>query len=344
MDYILHRAGYRLTQGIDAVLLGNIPGGGMSRSASLTINLILSFFDANGIAETDGMKIVDLAQAVENEYIGSPCGKLDQIMIYFAKEGMGAPLPSPGPHGHARPLGGGAADFRIVSLDTGTVRPGLEKSTYKIRRAECETLAAMAAAEFGISCLADVRDSATYQRILSRFGAAHPDLCDRLRYIYGAQAAVLPHARCLETGRRRHGRRRCSARTASASATTTGSPAPSWRPCATSSAPCPACMASGCSAAAIRAPPAPGGGLQRAGRARRGGTGLSAEPPGLSPIATRCTFARSWTGWRCSPSIHSADTVAADAQRRISLVSPTTLKAGHFAGFCAGKLRVKRNP
>jgi galactokinase len=187
VDYILQRAGYQLTQGIDAVLLGNIPGGGMSRSASLTINLILSFFDANGITETDGMKIVDLAQAVENEYIGSPCGKLDQIMIYFAKEGMGAHY-----HPQARtvthvPLGAGAADFRIISLDTGTVRPGLEKSTYKVRREECEALARMAAPEFGISCLADVRDPTTYQRILSRFDVSHPDLCDRLRYIYGAQ-------------------------------------------------------------------------------------------------------------------------------------------------------------
>ena len=89
------------------------------------------------------MKIVDLAQAVENEYIGSPCGKLDQIMIYFAKEGMGA-------HYHPKdrsithiPLGANAEDFRIVCLDTGTVRPGLEKSTYKFRRGECEKLAAL---------------------------------------------------------------------------------------------------------------------------------------------------------------------------------------------------------
>lgn len=187
VDYILHKAGYKLTQGFDAVLLGNIPGGGMSRSASLAINLILSFFDANGIEENDGMKIVDLAQAVENEYIGSPCGKLDQIMIYFAKEGMGAHYnPKARTITHV-PLGAGAADFRIVSLDTGTVRPGLEKSTYRIRRAECEQLAAMAGAEFGIACLADVRDPQLYQRIVNRFNSSHPDLCDRLTYIYGSQ-------------------------------------------------------------------------------------------------------------------------------------------------------------
>ena len=34
------------------------------------------------------------------------------------------------------PLGEGAIDFRIVGLDTGTVRPGLEKSTYKVRRGD----------------------------------------------------------------------------------------------------------------------------------------------------------------------------------------------------------------
>ncbi|MFZ9010939.1 MAG: hypothetical protein ACO20W_03485, partial [Anaerohalosphaeraceae bacterium] len=89
VDHILKHEGYAVAQGIDAVLYGNIPGGGMSRSASLALNLILSILDANGIEESDQMKIVDLAQRVENDYIGSPCGKLDQIMILFAKEGMG---------------------------------------------------------------------------------------------------------------------------------------------------------------------------------------------------------------------------------------------------------------
>ena len=28
------------------------------------------------------------SQAVENDYVGSPCGQLDQIMIYFAKADM----------------------------------------------------------------------------------------------------------------------------------------------------------------------------------------------------------------------------------------------------------------
>ncbi len=186
--YVLAKAGYRLSQGIDAVLIGNIPGGGMSRSASLSLNLILSVLAANGITEPDQMKIVDLAQQVENDYVGSPCGKLDQIMILFAKAGMGTHY-KPADRSIAYiPLGAGAKDFRIVVMDTGTVRPGLEKSTYKVRRSECDELAAAAkAAGFGISCLADIRDAGLYDKIAAHFSATHPNWVSRMHYIYNAQ-------------------------------------------------------------------------------------------------------------------------------------------------------------
>ena len=187
VEYILRREGYKLSQGINGVIYGNIPGGGMSRSASLTLNLILSLLDANGIEE-DAMKIVDTAQAVENDYIGSPCGKLDQIMILFAREGMGTYY-NPGNRSiDYVPLGAGGEELRIIVLDTGTVRPGLEKSTYRIRRAECEKLVSiLRGANYDIACLADIKDEATYEKIMADFGKVYPDLCDRLRYIFGAQ-------------------------------------------------------------------------------------------------------------------------------------------------------------
>ena len=188
VDYVLHREGMKLDKGFDAVLYGNIPGGGMSRSASLSLNLIGSMLDVNGIEVADQFKIVDMAQAVENDYIGSPCGQLDQIMILFAREGMGT---------HYNPktqtidyvaIGDGATDFRIVGLDTGTVRPGLEKSTYKIRRAECEELVELAkTAGFDITCLGDIKDEGLYNDVLAKFKESQPDLCDRMTYIYKAQ-------------------------------------------------------------------------------------------------------------------------------------------------------------
>jgi len=188
VEYILRREGLKLQQGIDAIIYGDIPGGGMSRSASLTVNLILSLLDANGIEIEDQFKIVDLAQAVENDYIGSPCGQLDQIMILFARAGMGTYYNPKTRSINYVPLGAGAADFCIVVLDTGTVRPGLEKSTYKIRRAQCEELVSiLQEAGHDICCLADIKDQALYDQILGRFQTQHPDLCDRLKYIFAAQ-------------------------------------------------------------------------------------------------------------------------------------------------------------
>ncbi|UCE46888.1 MAG: hypothetical protein JSW47_14910 [Phycisphaerales bacterium] len=188
IDYILRREGYKLTQGIDGVIYGNIPGGGMSRSASLCNNLILSLFDANGIDVEDKNTVVDLAQAVENDYIGSPCGKLDQTMIIFAREGMATHYNPKDRSINYVPIGAGAIDFRIVVLDTGTDRPGLEKSTYKIRRDECEKLVSiLQKADYDLSCLADVKDIALYEKIRGQFGDEHSDLCARLKYIFSAQ-------------------------------------------------------------------------------------------------------------------------------------------------------------
>jgi galactokinase len=188
VDYILRREGIELNQGIDGAVYGNIPGGGMSRSASLTLNLILSTLDANCIKLDDKFKIVDMAQAVENDYIGSPCGQLDQIMILFAREGMGTYY-NPGSRTvNYVPLGASAGDFRIMVMDTGTVRAGLEKSTYKIRRAECEKFVSILnKAGCRIKCLADIKDKAVYDKILAQFTGKYPDLCDRLKYIFFAQ-------------------------------------------------------------------------------------------------------------------------------------------------------------
>jgi len=187
VDYILRREGIGLKNGIDGVIYGDIPGGGMSRSASLTLNLILSLLDANDVRIEDRFRIVDMAQAVENDYIGSPCGKLDQIMILFSRAGFGTHYnPGTGKIDYV-PLGAGA-DFRIVVMDTGTQRPGLEKSTYRIRRAECEKLVELLRrAGYDLACLADVTDDGLYGRIMADMAQSHGDLCRRLRYIHGAQ-------------------------------------------------------------------------------------------------------------------------------------------------------------
>eukprot|EP00055_Hartaetosiga_balthica_P006885 m.22730 g.22730 ORF g.22730 m.22730 type:complete len:413 (+) comp5477_c0_seq3:97-1335(+) len=189
--YILQREQYTITKGMNAALVANIPGGGMSRSASLTLNILLSIMEINNIPIGDTieeqMKIIDLAQAVETDYIGAPVGKLDQIMIFFAKENMGTHYKPESNSLEYVALGDGAPEFSIVSLDTGTDRPGLEKSTYKVRRKECDDLAARINKEFGLKNLAAVKTEEQLKQVLSRFQVDMPDHCDRLKYIYAAQ-------------------------------------------------------------------------------------------------------------------------------------------------------------
>ncbi len=185
--HILSREGIAIKNGFDAVVCGNIPGGGMSRSASLTLNLILTGLRVNHIEGLDGIRIVNFAQAVENDFVGSPCGILDPLMIYFAKSNLGTHY-SPRDHSVRHiPLGQCRDDFRLVSLDTGTNRSGLENSTYAIRRRECEQLTELARPQFGLECLADVRDRILYDRVVTAFNASHPHLCKRLKYVFEAQ-------------------------------------------------------------------------------------------------------------------------------------------------------------
>ena len=184
--HVLRREGYPIRRGLDGVLTSDIPGGGMSRSASLTVNLILTLLEVNGVEPPEPLDIARLAQAVENDYIGSPCGLLDPMMILFARAGMGTHyVPATQTVRHV-PLGDGAPPLSLVAMDTGTVRPGLEKSTYRLRRRECEQLVTLAGAEFGFASLGEVDDHG-YRAILERYGNSHPDLCARLTYIHGAR-------------------------------------------------------------------------------------------------------------------------------------------------------------
>jgi galactokinase len=108
-------------------------------------------------------------------------------MIMFAKAGHGTHYDPKTRNIRHVALGKAAIDFRIVALDTGTNRPGLEKSTYKIRRSECDTFAAMLKEKFGFNCLAEIRTPGDYDKVMAAYRNTHPDLCDRLNYIFHAQ-------------------------------------------------------------------------------------------------------------------------------------------------------------
>ena len=126
----------KLEKGIVGVLYGDIPAGGMSRSASLSINLILSLLEANGLTEVVTMREVTLwAKELENTYIGSPCGNLDQTMIGFGKPNQLTVLRQATGEIEYVSLGPSAPSFSWFVLDTGYKRVdgGLQNTTYHQR-------------------------------------------------------------------------------------------------------------------------------------------------------------------------------------------------------------------
>ena len=187
---ILKREGYQIETGMDAIVYGNIPGGGMSRSASLSLNLIESLLELNGYVEIPGMDIVNLAQMVEVDYIGSPCGKLDQVMIYFAKAGMGTYFNPVNEHVEHIEFGGDIDRYRVVCMDTGTKRAGLEASTYKIRRQQCDGMNAYLQAQLGRTLPEIFKQESDFRRAECMLHSELPDCVPLVRYLYAAQSRI----------------------------------------------------------------------------------------------------------------------------------------------------------
>jgi len=189
VEHVLRSSGFDTSRGFDAVLMGNIPGGGMSRSASLVINLMLTMLDVNQSSlPGEDFRIVKMAQQVENDYIGTPCGNLDQIMIYYARHGMGTRYDPKTNKVSYVPLGIDTNEFRIAALDTGTVRHGLEKTTYAVRVKECrEFVALLQKSGYKVQNLGDIKDRKMYDEIMAKYRKSHPNLCERLEYLFFAK-------------------------------------------------------------------------------------------------------------------------------------------------------------
>lgn len=184
VNYILQTRGYKLTKGIRGVLIGSIPEGGLSRSASLSLNLILSLLEVNGIEVSDPYELIDLAQAVENEYIGSPCGKLDQAMILLGRAGEGVFYSPRRRTAEQIKMSAEIESAQVVIMDTGTKRSGLQGTDYQVRQKECGRIADVYKGKFGIEYLADLAQPA-YAEIMSdeKDGLVLP----RLKYVFEAK-------------------------------------------------------------------------------------------------------------------------------------------------------------
>ena len=140
---------FELTHGIEGVIKGSLPVGGLSSSAAVLIAYVMAFAKANGI-RLQPFEVVQIASEAEREYIGLNNGILDQACIALGKKnellfldcdtneyrhikfgGANASLPK---HGGLEGL------FEIGIFFSGLTR-SLVNSDYNLRVFECKTAA-----------------------------------------------------------------------------------------------------------------------------------------------------------------------------------------------------------
>jgi len=120
--------------GMDLLFSGDVPlEAGLSSSAAFVVSAALCITQSVGI-ELSPTEVSKLAQRVENEFMGTNCGILDQMASAASKNGHALFLDCRDlTYDHVPFIG----DFQIVVCHTGVTR-SLAASKYNERRKECE--------------------------------------------------------------------------------------------------------------------------------------------------------------------------------------------------------------
>lgn len=77
---------YILRRGLCAVVVGELPIGGLSSSAAVIITFLSALCKMNSI-ELEPSELITISQEAENLYVGVSCGKLDQSCEVYCKKG-----------------------------------------------------------------------------------------------------------------------------------------------------------------------------------------------------------------------------------------------------------------
>lgn len=124
-----------LDGGADLTIRSNIPqGAGLSSSAALTVAILKAARDAAGNGAQSDAELAIAARRVENEYLGVPCGIMDQFAVAIAKPGMAMALDT---EKLDYELVGLPQKHSFVVLHSGVSRK-LTDGRYKERKVECD--------------------------------------------------------------------------------------------------------------------------------------------------------------------------------------------------------------
>lgn len=129
----------KLTIGIQGLITGSLPVGGLSSSAAVLLCYIMALADVNGIELTD-MDLIQLAFEAEHEYIGLNLGKLDQSCEVLCKKDHLLYLDTKDESYRLIPAPASMPSFDILIFFSGLTRT-LMQTGYNTRTDECKVAA-----------------------------------------------------------------------------------------------------------------------------------------------------------------------------------------------------------
>ncbi len=148
--------------GVTLVADGDVPrGAGLSSSAAFEVATAIALRDLYDLPLT-AMDLAVLGRRAENDFVGVPCGIMDQAASALGEEGAALLLDCRSLASRSVPLDVAAAGLRLLIIDTG-VHHDLADGQYAARRRDCES----AAARLGVPALRDVTDLAAALERLS---------------------------------------------------------------------------------------------------------------------------------------------------------------------------------
>lgn len=120
------------------------PGSGLSSSAAIEVSVALALLEGRAI---EPLELVKLCRRAENEFVGAPCGIMDQYVAVFGREGAAICIDCRSLEHRAVRLPADVAIFAVNSM----VKHELGQSAYPVRVQECQS----AAAALGVESLRD---------------------------------------------------------------------------------------------------------------------------------------------------------------------------------------------
>lgn len=196
--WALEQAGYQVP-GLDLRVDSTVPvGAGLSSSAALECAVGLAAAELGG-HRIDRLELAGLAQRAENDFVGMPCGIMDQVASLTGEQGHAVLLDTRSLEVEQVPLALEEAGLSLMVIDS-RAEHRLVDGEYAARRRQCEQGARL----LGLQSLRELNDAGTTaEQLASQLEGLTEDeaVLRRLRHVLTENDRVLAARDALRAGR-----------------------------------------------------------------------------------------------------------------------------------------------